>query len=543
MMRANLLFMFAAMVFLSLLFVCCGQPDEGEENEASDLPQEITNSIGMKLKLIPAGSFMMGAVPGDEDAGDDESPRHSVEITEPFYMGVYEVTQEQYEAVMGENPSHSEGTDKPVECVSWNDAREFCQKLSNMTGESYRLPTEAEWEYACRAGTETKYYWGDEIDGDYDWYIDNSGNKTHEVGRKSPNPWGIYDMSGNVCEWCEDMFDDDYYSHSPMQDPQGPSSGNGRVLRGGSWCYFASYLRSSFRSSVTPDDWFSFSGFRIVREAAAVEEAVEIEDEKEDKIQEKSAEIVKETDLPVEITNSVGMKFRLIPAGEFMMGANPGDDEAIDVEKPSHPVKITKPFYIGVYEVTQAQYEAVMGESLSYFEGIDKPVDSVSWNDAREFCSKLSEMTGESYRLPTEAEWEYAYRAGTETKYFWGDSDSETTVKRYAWYVNNAFEWYWTEPHAAEEGTQEVGRKLPNPWGLYDMSGNVWEWCEDWYEKDYYSNSPSQDPKGPSSGENRVLRGGSWENYARGLRSSGRVSGLPRVGFSNEGFRIVRDVK
>jgi formylglycine-generating enzyme required for sulfatase activity/predicted Ser/Thr protein kinase len=228
--------------------------------------REITNSIGMKLRLIPAGEFMMGAVPGDDDALEDEKPKHRVKITKVFYIGVYPVTQEQYEQVMGENPSGFEGDDCPVEDVSWYEAQEFCDKLSQLTGERYRLPTEAEWEYACRAGTTTKYYWGDEMDGDYAWYEENSGDETHEIGRKQPNAWGLYDMSGNVGEWCGDWYDENYYSRSPAKDPVGPSSGNDRVLRGGRWNSDSGGIRSSTRDGYRPDYDGSNSGFRVVRE-------------------------------------------------------------------------------------------------------------------------------------------------------------------------------------------------------------------------------------------------------------------------------------
>jgi formylglycine-generating enzyme required for sulfatase activity len=246
---------------------------------------------------------------------------------------------------------------------------------------------------------------------------------------------------------------------------------------------------------------------------------------------------------PQEWTNSIGMKFHLIPAGEFMMGAVPGDDQAEYDEEPRHRVEITKPFYMSVYEVTQAQYQAVMGENPSNFKGDDHPVESVSWNDAVEFCEKLSLKEGKKYRMPTEAEWEYACRAGIESAYYWGNGDSESEMKKYAWYEKNADDGYWTSPHASREGTQSVGQKLPNAWGLYDMSGNVWEWCSDWYSENYCSNSPAKDPQGSSSGELRVLRGGSWHNQAGYLRTSNRSRGNPDDRGVNGGFRILRDEK
>ena len=237
------------------------------DGDTDHLPEYITNSIGMRLRLIPAGEFMMGASPGDSKADDDEKPVHRVEITKPFYIGIFPVTQEQYERVMGENPSDFKGSNRPVESVSWDDAQEFCRKLGQMTGESYRLPTEAEWEYAARVGSATEFHWGDEVDDDYVWYDGNSGDETHPVGQKRPNAWGLYDMSGNVWEWCADWYGANYYRNSPLRDPKGPSFGNARVVRGGSWLHLAWSMRSANRYRFTPDHRNYFVGFRIVRDA------------------------------------------------------------------------------------------------------------------------------------------------------------------------------------------------------------------------------------------------------------------------------------
>jgi formylglycine-generating enzyme required for sulfatase activity len=248
-----------------------GEAEEREASAEGGPQEEITNSLGMRLRLVPAGSYMMGAVPGDDEADDDEKPQHRVEITKAFYIGVYEVTQAQYEAVVGVNPSYFKGDRRPVECVSWNDAVEFCRKLSQREGVTYHLPTEAEWEYACRAGSTTKYYWGDSDSniGSYAWYGFDKGNagvETHEVGSKTPNAWELYDMSGNVLEWCSDWFDENYYNSSPRQDPRGPSSGSSRVRRGGCWNLNAWVVRSSLRYWGTPDGGYHDSGFRVVRE-------------------------------------------------------------------------------------------------------------------------------------------------------------------------------------------------------------------------------------------------------------------------------------
>jgi len=204
---------------------------------------------------IEGGTFMMGS----NDGGSDEKPVHQVTVN-GFYMDKTEVTQAEYERVMGNNPSSFKNCpDCPVEKVSWHDAKAYCEKVGK------RLPTEAEWEYAARAGSTTKYYWGNGAPDAYAWYGGNSGKKTHPVGQKQPNAWGLYDMSGNVWEWCSDWYNEDYYANSPAQDSKGPSSGTGRVLRGGSWFNLPESLRSANRVRNGPDDRFINNGFRCVR--------------------------------------------------------------------------------------------------------------------------------------------------------------------------------------------------------------------------------------------------------------------------------------
>ena len=190
----------------------------------------------------------MGSPDSDRDALNTEKPRHLVNIPS-FAIGKYPITQEQYEAVMGENPSHFQNKPKnPVECVTQQKAREFCQKLSERTGKKYRLPSEAEWEYACRAGSETRYYFGDDASklGEYAWYMDNSNSQTHPVGQKKPNKWGLYDMHGNVWEWCEDEWHSNYQG---MND--NPSQNSRYVLRGGAWSHDPRLCRSASPTSAT----------------------------------------------------------------------------------------------------------------------------------------------------------------------------------------------------------------------------------------------------------------------------------------------------
>jgi formylglycine-generating enzyme required for sulfatase activity len=228
-------------------------------SSSSSLPRTRTNQTGIEFVLIPAGSFMMGSTNG----GSDEKPVHQVTISQPFYIGRYEVTQAQWQSVMGNNPSNFKdcGGNCPVEQVSWDDAQKFVNKLNESNdGFRYRLPTEAEWEYACRAGTTGDYYGN--VD-DIGWYFNNSGQKTHAVGGKQPNAFGLYDMSGNVDEWCEDWYDGNYYASSPATDPQGPNSGPYRVLRGSSWDSFAAGLRSVHRFFSGTDFRFNEYGFRL----------------------------------------------------------------------------------------------------------------------------------------------------------------------------------------------------------------------------------------------------------------------------------------
>ena len=240
-----------------------------------DQDKQITyykNSIGMEFVKIPAGEFMMGSPSNEEGRDDDEGPQHRVRITKPFYVGVTEVTQAQYQAVMGKNPSHFKGAKNPVEKVSWSDCVEFCNRLSRKTGQSVRLPTEAEWEYACRAGTTGRFYFGDNDSGlgEYAWYTNNSGSKTHPVGGKKPNAFGLYDMHGNVWEWCADWYDSGYYEQSPTDDPQGLRGGKTRVLRGGSWSDGPRLCRSARRFGYSPTGTHDSIGFRVV--ALAVQE-------------------------------------------------------------------------------------------------------------------------------------------------------------------------------------------------------------------------------------------------------------------------------
>ncbi|MCK5186398.1 MAG: formylglycine-generating enzyme family protein [Deltaproteobacteria bacterium] len=236
---------------------------------STETRQTTTNSIGMEFVLIPAGEFEMGSPSGEEDRWDNEGPVHTVKIEKAYYLGKYEVTQEQWREVMGTNPSSFKGDDLPVEQVSWNDAQDFVRKLNAREGtDKYRLPSETEWEYAARAGTTTRYSFGnDESDlGDYAWYSDNPGSKTHQVGQKQPNPWGLYDMHGNVWEWVQDRSHSSY--DGAPTDGSAWESGSSvyRSSRGGSCFTLAGSCRSASRCGYDPGYRSRLLGFRLLQE-------------------------------------------------------------------------------------------------------------------------------------------------------------------------------------------------------------------------------------------------------------------------------------
>jgi formylglycine-generating enzyme required for sulfatase activity len=264
-----------------------------------ELP-EVINSIGMKLKLIPAGEFLMGSPESDPDAFDDEKPQHRVRITQPFYLGIHQVTRGQFRRFVAaarylteaerdgnggwgwdaaankwiqdpkftwRSPGFDQTDDHSVVNVSWNDATAFSDWLSGHEGQEYRLPTEAEWEYACRAGATSRFSFGDDDSalGQYAWYSANSNRQTQPVGEKKPNGFGLYDMHGNVWEWCWDGYGADYYQQSLADDPRGPGAAASRVIRGGGWNIGPRRARSAYRGRSTPGNRYDYLGFRLAR--------------------------------------------------------------------------------------------------------------------------------------------------------------------------------------------------------------------------------------------------------------------------------------
>jgi len=264
---------------VSVFFSCSQEKQYDLKSSTADSRSKVLrlacgNGVTMELVLIPAGQFIMGSASTEAKRHSDEGPQHRVRISKPFYMGKFEVTQQQYQAVMRKNLSDFKGSKNPVEQVSWHDAAAFCRKLSEKTGRTVRLPTEAQWEYACRAGSATTFHYGDRLSSDQANFDGNDTyggvskgvyrQKTVPVGSFQPNAFGLHDMHGNVWEWCADWHGEDYYANSPSTDPVGPSSGTGRILRGGSWCNHADYCRSATRVRYKPDDRIDHIGFRVV---------------------------------------------------------------------------------------------------------------------------------------------------------------------------------------------------------------------------------------------------------------------------------------
>ena len=243
--------------------------DIPEASKKQKIPKTFTSpSTGMEFVLIPAGEFMMGSPSGEKGSYGDEGPVHEVTINNPFYMGKYPVTQKQWEKVMGNNPSSFKGEDRPVESVSWENVQEFVKKLNEKEGANkYRLPSEAEWEYACRAGKQTRYSFGDDESklNEYAWYSENSGGETHPVGQKKPNPWSLYDMYGNVLEWVQDKWHDNYEGAPSNGSAWEDRFGFARVLRGGSWNGDAGSCRSANRVRYFSGVLSGNLGFRLLR--------------------------------------------------------------------------------------------------------------------------------------------------------------------------------------------------------------------------------------------------------------------------------------
>jgi len=513
---------------------------------SKELTLDLGNNVTMKCALIPAGKFMMGSAEStkDEWSNGAEAPPREVTISKPFYMGIYPVTEGQYEQMTG-NPTPWQPKSRPMMGLNWFQAVKFCEQVSMKTGKVVLLPTEAQWEYACRAGTATRFSFGDDPAqlSEYAWTrkdnVDAKGvlnvHSSRDVASLKPNPWGLYGMHGNPSTWCADWYAD--YDAKAAIDPQGPDySGQQptcatrrRVVRGGSFSFSAEDCTSASRRKYVPVDHRWNNGIRVVVMAdSEVKPPSAPPAVAKRPAAHPSEPLAKE--LTLDLGNAVTMKLALIPAGKFTMG-NADTRGSLGSMRPVHEVTISKPFYMGIHEVTQEQYEQVTGKNPSRYKGKkNNPVEQVSWFDAAEYCRMLSAKTVKAVRLPTEAEWEYAVRPGSP-----GDPPGQ-----FYWAIANWLPvWAWAPGKVDLDSTYPVGLLKANEWGLYDVYGNVFEWCRDWYAD--YDAAPVVDPQGPATGKSRVKKGGSF--YAGGCGAAERSGYPPEVAMRNIGFRVVVDAE
>jgi formylglycine-generating enzyme required for sulfatase activity len=568
-----------------------------------------------EMVFVEGGTFTMGCANGQTDDWsalvntDDcvenqwvsEYPAHSVTVGN-FYIGKYPVTTRLWNEVMGPDNMSFYGRDdlRPVVGVWWDDIHDFIAKLNQQTGKNYRLPTEAEWEYAARGGNKSKgykYSGSDNVD-DVAWHSGNSGKiyrwgfrryyywdsrRERTVGIKQANELGIHDMSGNVYERVGDWYEK-YGADAKMNPFVGQSSSPKRVIRGGSWdddvgsCRVSSRATASasgsgvktfgFRLALDPGvgdgqgsntltidvvpkgggtvtrdfnletyhtgtnvtltveaaSGYIFEGWTVV--ATGKENAVWTEKGNSFRFAMIGDMNVTAVFEKIDIKKELAIDMVTVPGGIFTMGCTKEQFCGNDEESFTLPHSVTVgDFQLSRYEVTQRLWKVVMGNNPSKNTEDDLcPVERVSWNDVQRFIIKLNQQTGMEYRLPTETEWEYAARGGNKSKgYRYSGSNNIDDV---AWYNGNS-----------GGKTQKIDTKQPNELGVYNMSGNVYEWVSDWYSD--YSLETQVNPTGPLSGEDRVIRGGSWDYGGReACRVSARSAGLPDYSASDVGFRL-----
>ena len=617
------------------------------------------------FKRIEPGTFTMGS-PSYEKGHSGAETEHQVKLRKAYYMAVFETTQGQYKGITEKNPAKYFGETRPVEQISYDDLRgskkganwpadrevdkkSFFGKLMAKAGNLYDLPTEAQWEYACRAGKTTALNNGTNLSSENEdenlnklgrySYNTNDGKGYYEehtdVGSYLPNDWGLYDCHGNVTEWCLDWYADNLGS-DPVKEPKGPDTGNFRVIRGGSYTDAAKYCRCAARMFYNSAGGFYYNGFRFFLSSRgkmtrqnfnytlpatntlpvfrvkfygetddgteyllsdigtlygqgasgiAIDSGehkltwvpdedhqylageLEIRYEYEDVTDEANYLVLDleenalgisavAPDLSDDACRTKELWLRRIEPGTFTMGS-PADEFGRHDNETRHQVKLTKAFYIGVFETTQWQYNDITGENPSGFKGDTRPVETIfyymlrgsekgsEWPaspdvDEDSFLGLLRKRFLCNFDIPTEAQWEYACRAGTTTAFNNGtdltnDLNDDNLNKLGRYHENGGYEDW--NAHAV------VGSYLPNAWGLYDMHGNVDETCRDWYREDL-GTAFVIDPKGPSSSDSsrRASRSGCWYDYPPSCRSAARGGWFTFpvvVNTSMHGFRLV----
>ena len=455
------------------------------------------NGVTFNMMCVEGGTFRMdiGSENYKEESGVDatkDSTTHLVTLSD-YYIAETAVTQALWKAVMGTDvedlvavsPYPTEKPKKgdayPIGYVRLSDAIAFIDRLNQLTGLNFRLPTEAEWEYAARGGKKSRGFSYSGSD-DSNEVASSYGSR---VAQKKSNELGIYDMSGCTREMCSDIWKNKYIYDSHVANPVGPiqTSGN-RVLRGGTVSGVIAHPYS--RAAYTPIWCGSSMGFRLVLPTDQQRRMIYVSD---------TTYYTENDTLKTSVLYSY-FEMVYVEGGTFMMGATADDADAGADEKPQHQVTLSD-YYIGQVEVTQQLWNTVLGtaNNPSSRKGNNLPVNNVSWDDCQRFIARLNELTGLHFRLPTEAEWEYAARGGERSKgYKYSGS-------------NDVNEVAWTSANSGSK-THDVGTKLPNELGIFDMSGNLWEWCQDWNVP--YTSDAQVNPQGPESGEYRMYRGGGF---------------------------------
>jgi formylglycine-generating enzyme required for sulfatase activity len=528
-------------------------------------------SVVFRMRWIEPGTATIGSPPGEVGRAADQpevgranyESERDVTFDEGYWMADTPTTQGLWREVMGSAPSEFEGAEHPVERVSWDEVQRFLRRLADrVPGLDPVLPTEEAWEYACRASTRTATYGGDlEHEGaqavvldEIAWYGANSGRRTHRVATKAPNAWGLYDMLGNVHEWTSS------------------EEGSRRVLRGGAWSSDAPTVRAARSLVLSPAYGDAHIGFRLSRvQAAAPPARVAVRTDRTVLTLEAMPRPTWATAFgrdrfglwADDVIAGVRLRLRWIPPGRFLMGSPQDEPGREDHEGPRHEVLLTQGYWLAEVACTQALWTAVNGppENPSEFKSPNRPVDHVSWYEARTFAEDALAKRGHAgYGLPTEAQWEHACRAGSAEATYGGamhilGENNAPVLDDLAWYGGNSgvgwdlpavrgwdsAEWPDKQYPHKRAGAREVAQKTPNAWGLYDMLGNVWEWCADGWRP--YTADRVEDPVGPKdmgSDGGGILRGGAWNYDAQSVRAAYRFAGAPVSRSASLGFRLAR---
>jgi formylglycine-generating enzyme required for sulfatase activity/serine/threonine protein kinase len=528
----------------------------------------IANGVTITFVLVPPGKFLMGSPP-DEKGKNGRYPNetlHEVTLTEPFDLGKYEVTQAQYATLTGKEPSFFKGADRPVEQVTWNDANTFGGVLTKKMSDGcvYRLPTEAEWEYSCRGGRPVSQPFGIG-DGHFlttrDANFDNVFRETCKVGWYAANALGLCDMHGNVWEWCADW--NEPYPMEAVTNPLRTVGGPFRVARGGCHNEPAAECRSALRQGSPEARQDCWMGFRLARSVPFI--PLKVGGSQEPVPTDAVTPSPTAAGSPVSAgegrrageerhDNALKLKLCWCPPGTFRMGSPTNEPERGNNEGPVNVI-LSRGFWLGQFEVTQSQWQSIMRTTIKEQRvdrrngaGPDHPMYQVSYAEAEEFCRKFTESehsasrlpSGWVYRLPTEAQWEYACRAGTTTATAFGDQLSSVDAN----FLGSA-PYNGAAAGPFLDKTAPVGQYRPNAWGFYDMHGNVWEWCRDGTAGLSFFDHVEPlkggvDPLGPAEAAGRVMRGGSWRIPGRDLRSAFRLPRPRDFRYSDLGFRVAR---